>query len=169
MADIGTQFFSTPVLRNVSRPYYELLDENFVHSWFEEKILWIMQDKFSVQLLFQLVAVIRNSSWVVTRTRDGGKHLLTLSLKWARRERDCLWFKRFSSRYFNSFSLHLFTPPWFSKAFDTIPRYLLFKKLLGYGINGKFFNNIKTLYSNDNCCIKVGRELTETFFGKSGG
>lgn len=71
-----------------------------------------MQDKFSVQSLFQLVTVIRNSSWVVTRTRDGGKHLLTLSLKWARRERDCLWFKRFSSRYFNSFSLHLFTPPW---------------------------------------------------------
>ena len=64
-----------------------------------------MQDKFSVQSLFQLVTVIRNSSWVVTRTRDGGKHLLTLSLKWARRERDCLWFKRFSSRYFNSFSL----------------------------------------------------------------
>ena len=56
----------------------------------------------------------------------------------------------------------------FSKAFDTIPRELLFKKLLGYGINGKFFNNIKTLYSNDNCCIKVGREVTETFLANQG-
>ena len=56
----------------------------------------------------------------------------------------------------------------FSKAFDTIPRYLLFKKLLGYGINGKFFNNIKTLYSNDNCCVKVGSELTETFLANQG-
>ena len=56
----------------------------------------------------------------------------------------------------------------FSKAFDTIPRYLLFKKLLGYGINGKFFDNIKTLYSNDNCCVKVSRELTETFLANQG-
>ena len=39
----------------------------------------------------------------------------------------------------------------FSKAFDTIRRDLLFKKLLDYGIKGKFFNNIKTMYTNDNC------------------
>ena len=43
----------------------------------------------------------------------------------------------------------------FSKAFDTIPRDLLFQKLLDYGITGKFFNNIKSLYANDNCCILI--------------
>ena len=51
----------------------------------------------------------------------------------------------------------------FSKAFDTIPRDLLFRKLLNYGINGKFFNSLKTLYTNDNCRIKVGNKLTQTF------
>ena len=56
----------------------------------------------------------------------------------------------------------------FSKAFDTIPRDLLFQKLLRYGINGKFFNNIKTLYSNDNCCIKVGKGLTDKFLANQG-
>lgn len=56
----------------------------------------------------------------------------------------------------------------FSKAFDTIPRDLLFKKLLDYGINGKFFNNIKTMYTNDNCCVKVGNKLTESFPANQG-
>ena len=56
----------------------------------------------------------------------------------------------------------------FSKAFDTIPRDLLFRKLLNYGINGKFFNSIKTLYANDNCCIKVGNKLTQSFVANQG-
>ena len=56
----------------------------------------------------------------------------------------------------------------FSKAFDTIPRDLLFQKLMGYGITGKFFNNIKTLYSNDNCCVKVRDKITETFLANQG-
>ena len=56
----------------------------------------------------------------------------------------------------------------FSKAFDTIPRDVLFEKLLKYGINGKFFNNIKTMYTNDNCCIKVGNKLTESFLANQG-
>ena len=56
----------------------------------------------------------------------------------------------------------------FSKAFDTIPRDLLFRKLLNYGINGKFFNSLKTLYTNDNCCIKVGNKLTQPFVANQG-
>ena len=56
----------------------------------------------------------------------------------------------------------------FSKAFDTIPRDLLFQKLLGYGITGKFFNNIKTLYTNDNCCVKVGKKVTDPFLSNQG-
>ena len=56
----------------------------------------------------------------------------------------------------------------FSKAFDTIPRDLLFEKLLKYGIKGKFFNNIKTMYTNDNCCVKVGNKLTESFLANQG-
>ena len=56
----------------------------------------------------------------------------------------------------------------FSKAFDTIPRDLLFEKLLGYGITGKFFNNIKSMYTNDNCCVKVGNKLTESFLANQG-
>ena len=51
----------------------------------------------------------------------------------------------------------------FSKAFDTIPRNLLFTKLLGYGVTGKFFNSLKTLYTNDNCCVKVGSNVTNIF------
>ena len=49
-----------------------------------------------------------------------------------------------------------------SKAFDTIPRELLFQKLLTYGITGKFFNILKNMYVNDKCKIKVGNNLSET-------
>ena len=51
----------------------------------------------------------------------------------------------------------------FSKAFDTIPRDTLLKKLLQYGISGNFFNIIKDMYTNDKACIKIGNKMTETF------
>ena len=51
----------------------------------------------------------------------------------------------------------------FKKAFDTIPRDLLFTKLLGHGITGKFFNILKTFYTNDNCCVKLGTILQKHF------
>ena len=51
----------------------------------------------------------------------------------------------------------------FKKAFDSIPRELLFQKLLKIGITGKFFNALKTMYTNDNCCIRVGNKITNTF------
>ena len=51
----------------------------------------------------------------------------------------------------------------FSKAFDSIPRDLLFKKLLKYGVNGRFFNILKNVYNNDKACIKLNNKCTETF------
>ena len=51
----------------------------------------------------------------------------------------------------------------FQKAFDTIPRDLLFSKLLDHGVTGKFLNILKTLYLNDKCCVKVGNKITDVF------
>ena len=56
----------------------------------------------------------------------------------------------------------------FKKAFDSIPRDLLFEKLLQLGVNGKFFNAIKTMYTNDNCCVRVGEKITNTFLANQG-
>ena len=43
----------------------------------------------------------------------------------------------------------------FSKAFDSLPRDILFKKIFSYGITGRFFNALKILHSNDKSCIKI--------------
>ena len=51
----------------------------------------------------------------------------------------------------------------FSKAFDTIPRDILLRKLLSIGINGNFFNIIKNIYNNDKACVKLNNQYTETF------
>ncbi len=51
----------------------------------------------------------------------------------------------------------------FSKAFDTIPRDTLLKKLLNFGIDGNFFNIIKNIYTNDKICIKHGEKVTDAF------
>ena len=51
----------------------------------------------------------------------------------------------------------------FSKAFDMIPREILFNKLLNYNIKGNFFNVIKNIYTNDKACIKIGGQSTEYF------
>ena len=51
----------------------------------------------------------------------------------------------------------------FSKAFDTIPRDILFGKLKGHGITGCFFNILKDIYSNDQACIKMQSRLTKPF------
>ena len=50
----------------------------------------------------------------------------------------------------------------FKKAFDTVPRDLLFRKLMYHNVTGKFFNTLKTMYSNDNCCVKVGSRLCKS-------
>jgi hypothetical protein len=56
----------------------------------------------------------------------------------------------------------------FKKAFDSIPREKLFDKLLRIGIDGKFFNNIKVLYENDICQVKMSSGLTESFLANQG-
>ena len=48
----------------------------------------------------------------------------------------------------------------FSKAFDSIPRDLLFKKLSNIGITGKFYDIIVDLYRDDKICIKVNGNIS---------
>ena len=51
----------------------------------------------------------------------------------------------------------------FRKAFDLVPRDILLKKLLKYGINGKFFNIIRNIYLNDKACVKANGLKTKPF------
>ncbi len=51
----------------------------------------------------------------------------------------------------------------YRKAFDSIDRTLLWKKLLLYGINGKVFDVIRNLYKNAKSCIKKDNLLSDYF------
>ncbi len=51
----------------------------------------------------------------------------------------------------------------FQKAFDSIWHEGLLSKLIESGIGGKTYNIIKTMYSNNQCAIKIGNKLTEFF------
>ena len=51
----------------------------------------------------------------------------------------------------------------FRKAFDLVPRDILLKKLLNYGINGKFFNIIRNIYTNDKASVKLNGKSSTTF------
>jgi hypothetical protein len=48
----------------------------------------------------------------------------------------------------------------FSKAFDSIPRDRMFKKLLDIGVTGKFYDIIKYIYEGDQVCIKLNDLIT---------
>jgi hypothetical protein len=50
-----------------------------------------------------------------------------------------------------------------SKAFDTVPRDILLKKLLSLGIKGNFFNIIRSIYSNNMACVKMNNKVTKPF------
>ena len=52
----------------------------------------------------------------------------------------------------------------FKKAFDSVPRDLLLKKILGMGITGKFFNILRNIYTTDKACVKIGQTRSD-FFG----
>ena len=56
----------------------------------------------------------------------------------------------------------------FKKAFDSIPRDILFKKLKGYGVTGNFFNILKNMYNNDSIKIKIGERLSENIYPNQG-
>ena len=51
----------------------------------------------------------------------------------------------------------------FSKAFDSIPRYTLFEKLLKYNISGKFYDGLVSLYTEDQACVKISNKISEIF------
>ena len=51
----------------------------------------------------------------------------------------------------------------FSKAFDSIPRYTLFKKLLDHNITGKVYDCLVNFYTKDLSCIKIGGRITNSF------
>ncbi len=51
----------------------------------------------------------------------------------------------------------------FKKAFDSVPRDTLLKKLLNIGINGKVFNIIRDIYTSDKAFIKVNKSRSPMF------
>ena len=56
----------------------------------------------------------------------------------------------------------------FQKAFDSVPRYILFQKLLSRNINGKFYNCLVHLYTEDKSCVKIGNKITNYFVSNQG-
>ena len=56
----------------------------------------------------------------------------------------------------------------FKKAFDSIPRDKLFQKLLDYNINGKFYDCLVNMYSNDVSCVKIGDSISPAFITNQG-
>ena len=51
----------------------------------------------------------------------------------------------------------------FRKAFDSVWHKGLFHRILSYGIGGKLYDLIKSLYSRSTCAIKLGTNKTDTF------
>ena len=51
----------------------------------------------------------------------------------------------------------------FSKAFDNVSRDILLNKLQKNGVDGKFFDILKTIYYNDMACIKIGNRYSAPF------
>ena len=49
------------------------------------------------------------------------------------------------------------------KAFDWVDRELLFYRLLTYGITGKIYKAIKSLYNNTFSCVRVNNWMTGWF------
>ena len=56
----------------------------------------------------------------------------------------------------------------FSKAFDRLPRDLLFEKLRACGIKGKFLSVLQNLYANDKACVQIDGKISEEFYVNQG-
>ena len=54
------------------------------------------------------------------------------------------------------------------KAFDTVPRHLLFAKLEAIGVGGKILNVIKDLYTSNLARIRIGDDTTKSFSIEAG-
>ena len=51
----------------------------------------------------------------------------------------------------------------FSKAYDSIDRSILFRKLQNLGLTGQMFNVVKSLYDGVKCCVRINGIKTEFF------
>ena len=51
----------------------------------------------------------------------------------------------------------------FKKAFDSVPRDILLKKLRNLGVEGNFFNIVRNIYTTDKACIKLGNSRSNLF------
>ncbi|MEW8547938.1 MAG: reverse transcriptase family protein, partial [Candidatus Thiodiazotropha sp.] len=51
----------------------------------------------------------------------------------------------------------------FSKAYDSINRELLFRKLSDLGLNGRIYKAVTSLYDNVKCCVKINGLKTDFF------
>ena len=51
----------------------------------------------------------------------------------------------------------------FRKAFDSVPRDVLLRKILNMGITGKFFNILRNIYTTDKACVKMGKTCSDFF------
>ena len=51
----------------------------------------------------------------------------------------------------------------FRKAFDSVPRDVLLRKILNMGITGKFFNILRNIYTTDKACVKMGKTRSDFF------
>ena len=56
----------------------------------------------------------------------------------------------------------------FKKAFDSVWHEGLFHRILSYGIGGKMYDLIKTLYTRSTCAVKLGKNRTDSFSYRRG-
>jgi len=54
------------------------------------------------------------------------------------------------------------------KAFDWVEGDFIFYRLLSYGIQGKIYKAVTSLYQNTSCCLKINNYLTPWFYTNTG-